>query len=400
MQTVWDRYQNVIAQGCLTNSKHPRSHIRGVYPPVVRCAYGATVVDHNDRAYVDYICGLGTNLLGYGNAAVAKRIVEMAGLGYSPSFGTEAEVNAAEKLLGLFPWAEKVKFCKTGSIACDGAVKIARAHTGRKLVLSDGYHGHGDIFIGLTEPALGVDRSPHVQKLSDYKGDYTDVAAVIIEPIITDDSPERIAWLRALREATQKAGAMLIFDEVITGFRWLKWSVSNYFQIEPDLLCLGKAIGGGMPLAAILGRTDAMNKEYFLSSTYAGEILSLVACQEVIHQLTQGPFKLDELWKQAGEFRDAMNLACAGVVQFEGYNTRGVIKADDEMKKALFFQEMCKAGVIFGPSWFFSFAHFRHTEGTLRICEHVVDKIRVGGARLEGQLPILPFAQKMREQKP
>jgi glutamate-1-semialdehyde 2,1-aminomutase len=399
MSKLWTRYQNVIAQGCLTNSKHPRSHIQGVYPKTIKYAIGACVYDESDKQYVDFICGLGTNLLGYGNSAIAKRVGEFMHLGYSPSFGTAAEVIAAEKLVSLFPFAEKIKFLKTGSEACLAAIKIARAHTGRSLVLSDGYHGFGDAFINLTEPALGVDRTVNTRKLIDYDGDFSNVAAVIVEPIITDASQERLEYLRDLKAKCNNAGALLIFDEVITGFRYPKFSVSNYYGIEPDLIVLGKAMAGGFPLACVGGKTAVMDGEYFVSSTYAGEILSLTACSEVINQLTKGSYKLEELWRQGGDFIRDFNTLCGGLVWIEGYNTRGVIKAKDDMTKALFFQECCKAGVIFGPSWFYNFQHENYKDVVVAAVRHVIGKIRLGAVKLEGEMPQLPFAQKQREAK-
>jgi glutamate-1-semialdehyde 2,1-aminomutase len=397
--SLWQRYKQVIAQSCLTNSKHPRTHVQGVYPAVVDYGMGAQVFDENGKSYIEYICGLGTNLLGYGNAAIAKRIQELLHVGFAPSFGTRYEVELAEKLTQIFPFTEKIKFLKTGSEACSAAIKIARAHTGRKLVLSAFYHGWHDPFVNLTEPAVGVDRTVNTKSLDSYSGDLADVAAVIIEPVATDASKERVEYLRELRERCTKAGTVLIFDEVITGFRYPRFSVSNYYEIYPDLIVLGKAMGGGLPLACVGGKTEIMSGDWFVSSTHAGEILSLAAGLEVINQLTKGTYKLEELWKQGGAFRDEMNQMCQGLVTFNGYNTRGTITGKDDMTKALFMQECCKAGVIFGPSWFYNFCHERHKDAVMATVRHVTGKIRFGAVKLEGNLPSSPFAQKVRDQR-
>jgi glutamate-1-semialdehyde aminotransferase len=370
-----------------------------VYPQVIKRAIGTVLYDEHDNSYIDFCGGLGTNLLGYGNSAIAKRVGEFLHLGLCPSFGTEAEVIAAEKLAALFPFTEKFKFLKSGSEACSAAIKIARAHTGRSLVISESYHGWHDPFVNLTEPAIGVDRTVNTRSLANYDGDFSDVAAVIIEPIVTDTGQERLEWLRALREKCTKAGAMLIHDEIVTGFRVPKFSMSNYYGIEPDLIVLGKAMAGGFPLACVGGKANVMDGKFFVSSTYAGEILSLIACSEVINQLTRGTYKLEELWKQGGAFRDEVNGLCDGLITFNGYNTRGTITGRDDLTKALFFQECCKARVIFGPSWFYNFQHEQHKDAVLATVRHVIGKIKLGAVKLEGEMPRVAFAQQQREAK-
>ncbi len=397
------RAQDAIAQGALTNSKRVSCHVEGVYPSHLSRGRGCHVWDTSGKKYVDHICGLGTNLLGYANERVNAAIFEQMQKGASLSLGTTLEVEAAEKLKELFPFVDVVKFLKSGSEACSAAIRIARAATGRPLVLSEGYHGWHDAFVSLTPPALGVPLEDGsfpigyaMAKLGSYAFECGDVAAIIVEPIITDASRERIEWLKQLREECTKHGVLLIFDEIITGFRTPKYSVAAQCGIEPDLICLGKAIANGMPLAAVGGKYAVMNcGEYFVSSTYAGETLSLAAAKATM-TLLQTKYSLEDLWLYGADFRDRFNALWPGGVTIEGYPSRGAFKGDATVK-ALFFQEACKAGVLFGPSFWFAFDHVGEYKATLDLCRDILTRVRLGEVKLEGLMPQSPFAQKVRE---
>ncbi len=260
------RAQNCIAQNYLTNSKRPESLIKGVFPTHVSGGRGCYLFDTKGKKYLDFIAGLGTNLLGYAHTKVNAAIASQMEKGASHSLASTIELDAAEKLKELFPFVDCVKWLKTGSDACSAAVRIARAYTGRDLILSEGYHGWSDAFVSLTPPALGVPMPTPMGLLKDFELD-RNVAAVIVEPIVTDMSETRIEWLRRLRAECTKHGVLLIFDEIITGFRFPGYSVAQHFGITPDLICLGKAIANGMPLAAVGGKYAVMNcGEYFISS--------------------------------------------------------------------------------------------------------------------------------------
>lgn len=395
------RAQDAIAQGYLTNSKRPQSHVKGVYPTHVSHGRGARLWDHEGRSYLDFICGLGTNLLGYGNTRIAAAMAAEIERGYCHSFATHHEVEAAEKLKELFPFVEAVKFLKSGSEACSAAIRIARAATGRKWILSDGYHGWHDDFVSLTAPAIGVVPDKYgrnIRHISDERMavcSFDEVAAVIVEPVITDCSDERRRWLQDLRARCTKHGVLLIFDEVITGLRWPRFSVAAHWSITPDLIVLGKALGGGMPLAAVGGRYSVMNAaEYFVSSTYAGETLSLVAAKTAM-TLLQTRYSLDDLWERGRAFLDSFNALAPDLLRIEGYPTRGAFKGE-LLTKALFFQEMCEAGVLFGPSWFYNFDLASEAVGVLDGCRDVLTKIRLGQVTLRGEMPQSPFAEKVR----
>lgn len=390
------RAQACIAQNYLTNSKRPEALIKGVYPTHVSRGQGCFLWDHKGKRYTDFITGLGTNLLGYANLRVNYAIATQMQFGASHSLATHVELDAAEKLKELFPFVDAVKWTKTGSDACSAAVRIARAKTGRKWILSEGYHGTDDGFTSLNEPALGCLSSDDLLYMKMPAAVSYDVAAVIVEPVMTDHSEDRKRWLWALKAECEKYGALLIFDEIITGFRWPQYSVSEYWGITPDLICLGKAMANGMPLACVAGKYDVMNcGEYFISSTYAGETLSLAAAKETM-TLLQTQHSVEWLWANGQKFLDEFNVLWPERIRIEGYPTRGVFKGDD-LVKALFWQEACKAGILFGPSWWMNFPLVEESKGVMEAVKAIIARIVRDEVKLEGEMPQSPFAQKARE---
>lgn len=392
------RQRTSIAQGALTNSKRPECFVNGVYPQHLVKGQGCRVYDDLGNVFVDYICGLGSNLLGYANAQVNAAVWERAQLGATLSLSTPLEIEVAELVKMQFPFIDRMKFLKTGSDACSAAIRIARAATGKRVVISDGYHGWHDDFVSLTPPALGVPYRDWIRSLDGSKYDKDDIAAVIIEPVNLDYSPERIEWLRTIREETANAGVLLIFDEVITGFRFPQGSVYKYTGVEPDLICLGKAMGNGLPISCVGGPTKIMEcGEYFVSSTFAGETLSLAAAKAVL-TLIGDKYRIEDLWEHGGMFLKKFNSIWPEKLTIQGYPSRGAFKGDDVVK-ALFWQEAVKAGLLFGPSWFYSFAHIGTNDMVISSCEDILHKIKMGEVRLEGEMPKAPFAQQLREKK-
>ena len=400
------RAQKCIAQTYLTNSKRPESLVKGVYPTHLKKGRGCYVWDHAGKKYMDFITGLGTNLLGYANETVNSAVISALGDGNLFSLGSEHEVLTAEKLKELFQFVDCFKFLKSGSEACSAAIRIARAHTNRDVILSEGYHGWHDEFVSLSSPAIGV---PAVHRSIDWKTSYrldkyewpeeygwSKVAAVIIEPIITDLSPARIEWLKELREKCTNNGVLLIFDEIITGFRFPKFSVAAYTGITPDLICLGKAMANGFPLAAVGGKFNVMNgQEYFVSSTYAGCIDALVACRKVC-ELLQKSYNLGDLWERGGDFMKAFNSIWPEKITIEGYPTRGIFKGDMDVRNLL-MQEACFAGILLGPSPWFNFPLAKESFGVIDTLRDIIHNIQKGSVSLVGDAPQSPFAQRVRE---
>jgi glutamate-1-semialdehyde 2,1-aminomutase len=398
---IWDRAQRSIAQGALTNSKHPQNLMYGLYPTHIKHGQGCHLYDSKDRRYLDYICGLGANFFGYGNDSIGRELIKHIYGGFSHSLPTHHEVEAAEALKQIFPFAERVKFLKTGSDACAAAVKFARAANPKEemLCLSDAYHGWHDMFVSMTPPAKGVPKHPQIEqlKLELDPEQIKRASCVIIEPVITDDSRERVEWLNRLRALCTKHQTLLIFDEVITGFRYRKFGVTNAFGIVPDLICIGKALANGLPLAAVCGISAVMDdRSVFVSSTYAGEVLSLVAAKKVVELLLKdSKYDLNHLWNLGEHFKTEFNRV-SDDVKIEGYGTRGIFKGDDE-KVALFFQEMAKADVLFCKSWFYNVPLTKHQDHVLDCIDTVSGKIRRGDVKLEYPIPNTPFSMEVRK---
>ncbi len=397
-ETWQNREELSIAQGALTNSKRPSCFVKGVYPTHLTKGSGAHVWDSNQRRYVCFIRGLGADLLGYGHTEIGHAVQNAYNRGPTLSLNTETEVLAAEKVKEIIPFASHVRFLKTGSEACLAALRIARAKTGRNKVLSDGYHGWADEFVSMTPPALGVFGVHAIEAFKDLSQIDERTAAVIIEPVATDYSEARIAELREIRERCTKVGAALIFDEIITGFRFPKLTVACEYNITPDLICLGKALGGGLPLSVVAGSEEFMEcGEWFISSTHAGEQCSLSAATKFM-ELMQTKYDVRELWEHGAKFISGFNSLWPEKITIQGYPARGVF-VGDLTTKALLWQEACKAGILLGSSFFLSFAHIGELDGVLSSLKDIISRIQIGAVKLEGELPTTPFSQRVRGNK-
>jgi len=395
-----NRAENAIGQGTTTNSKHWNSHVKGVYPTHIKASTGPYLIDTENKKYVDFAGGLGTNLLGYGHPLIESEVEKYRHQGKSPSLPHILEVEVAEKLKQCFSWTQRWKFLKTGTEATLASLRMARAYTERNVILSEYYHGWADIFTSLTPPAKGVPPHEYIKPLTlEYLTKYPlSVAAIITEPIAIDASKERIDYLNRLRRICDENGILLIFDEIITGFRYKSLSVSKHYNVIPDLITIGKACGNGYPLAAVGGPKEILDNDYFVSSTYAGEITALAACNAVIDTIRTKPeFHIDRLWEAGEKFLKGFNEASKELsFHIEGYPTRGVFKGNEE-NIALFFQEACLAGILFGKSWFISHSHIPLLENTLESCKDIILKMSKTKPKLLGELPRSPFSMKARK---
>lgn len=391
------RARQSIAMGSLTNSKRPESFVKGVYPTHLLSADGATLLDTAGNKYLDFVAGLGTNLLGYGNPDIASAVYSAYKKGATLSLSSVDEIVLAEKFKEIVPFVERIKLLKTGSEGCTAAVRIARAYNGRKTILRQGYSGWHDEFISQMPPALGVVNSFNIRAFTDIEDIDDTVSAVIIEPVITDYSMDRIRWLKRLRDTCTRNKTVLIFDETITGLRFPSYSVAGWCGTNPDLIIMGKALGGGMPISIVGGLKEIMEcGEYFVSSSFAGERISICAATKTI-SLLQTKFKIQDLWNSGMEFMRRFNEMDLGV-KIVGYPTRGLLVGDD-LKKGLFMQEACKAGLLFGASWFYSFPLMEKMNSIFDTLKDISLILKIGKIKLEGELPKSPFAQQIRSTK-
>lgn len=293
---LFERASAVIPTASQTFSKSSTQYVRGASPLFLREGRGAHVWDVDGNRYLDHVLALLPVVLGYCDPDVDAAITSQLARGISFSLPTTLEVELAERLVALIPCAEMVRFGKNGSDATSAAVRVARAATGRDRVALTGYHGWHDWYIGTTTRDLGVpaavaslsatfpfnDADALEVLLRDDPGGF---AAVVLEPAgATEPEP---GFLERVRELTERHGVVLIFDEIVTGFRISLGGAQEHYGVTPDLATFGKAMGNGMPISALVGRRDLMSllSEVFFSGTFGGEALSLAASIATIDKL-------------------------------------------------------------------------------------------------------------------
>jgi glutamate-1-semialdehyde 2,1-aminomutase len=296
-EAAFERAKRVIPGG--VNSPVRAFRSVGGTPVFVREANGCMLVDIDGNAYIDYVMSWGPLILGHANPLVIAAVRDAAERGTSFGAPTEAETELAELVISMVPSIEKVRFCSSGTEATMSALRLARGFTGRSKVIKFAgcYHGHGDAFLisagsgaltngvpdspGITE---GVARDTIVIDYNDAQGVWNAFAAVIVEPYVGNMGlvlplPD---FLPALRAACTRYGSVLIFDEVMTGFRVAPGGVQEREGITPDLTTLGKIIGGGLPVGAFGGRGDIMSRlspegPVYQAGTLSGNPLAMAA---------------------------------------------------------------------------------------------------------------------------
>ncbi len=386
--------------------------VEGAYPVFLERGHGCRVWDVDGREYVDYILGLASITLGYGYPAVAEAVRAQIDAGSIFSLPHPLEAEIAERLTEVIPCAEMVRFLKTGSEANTAAVRVARAATGRDTIVYCGYHGWHDWYAVTTPRSKGIPKATNdlivpfgfndltslEAALEQHRGQ---VAAVIMEAVLLDE-PAR-GFLEGVRAAAHRHGAVLIFDEIVSGFRWAVGGAQEYFGVVPDLATFGKGMANGLPLAAVVGRTELMREfeDIFVSSTFGGDTLALAAARAVLAEYRLRPV-IEHLWKIGRRFQDGFRRAVSrtGVpVECVGFpvHPKIVFKNEgDEVRRllmSLFLQETARRGVIFHFAGFnVSFSHrdadvdetLVACEEALRILAQALDDGRIA-ERLDGK---------------
>src|SRR5690349_15731826 len=310
---IFERAEKVLVGG--VNSPVRAFRSVGGDPLIIERGSGQYLYDADGNELLDYVCSWGAILLGHSNATIAEAIADQARRGTSFGVTTELELELATLIRQAIPFLEKIRFVSSGTEATMSAVRLARGVTKRDFIVKfEGcYHGHADSFLsqaGSGLATLGIAECPGVPQalagltlnvpfndlpavervFSAHKGK---IAAVIVEPIAANMGvvPAETGFLKGLQQIAHKNGALLIVDEVITGFRLLNGSAQELLGIEGDLTTLGKVIGGGVPVAAYAGRTELMNHVAPLGSVYqagtlAGNPLAMRAGIAALKQLT------------------------------------------------------------------------------------------------------------------
>lgn len=383
-QELYERALKRIPWGTQTNAKRPDESLAGVQPWFIEKAEGCRICDVDGNWYIDFRSGLGPIILGYKYKEVDDAVRRQMEKGVLFSMASPLELEVAEKLCGMILGLEKVRFLKTGSEVNNAALRLARAYTGRDKIVTCGYHGHGDWF------ACGVGPEPRwfpregngVPRALDelaYRVDYgnvellreifeeagDEIAAMIM---VAYDWHDRVAddFVRLARELTEAHGAVLIFDQVLTGFRIATGGAQQYFRVIPDLTTYAKSIANGYPLAAYGGRADIMDKlnDVLLTSTYAGETLSLSASSVVLDIIGKEKV-VDQIWEMGTRLQVGFNAIAA---EF-GFDARSIglppaprfrFSADesvDASARQIFFRELYSRGIFASDPFLISFSH-------------------------------------------
>jgi len=365
---AWLERSKKVIPGCAqTFSKGYTQYVQGVAPIFLQRGKGCRVWDVDGNEYIDYVQGLLPNILGYAhdevNAAASAQLAE----GHSFSLPHPLEVQLAERLTRLIPCAEMVRFGKNGSDVTSGAVRAARAFTGRDRIACCGYHGWQDWYIGSTTRNAGVpkavrdlthpfpynDLASLEKVLEKHPGEF---AAVIMEPVNFVEPAH--GFLEGVKHIAQRHGALLIFDEICVGFHFGLGGAQKLFGVTPDLACFGKAMGNGFPISCVLGRSDVMRTfdEIFFSFTFAGEVASMAAAMKVLDILEQtdslarlesnGRMLQDGINAMAKEAGLGQRIRAVGRPQWSLLKFADENGADSPLLKNLFQQEAVKRGVL------------------------------------------------------
>jgi glutamate-1-semialdehyde aminotransferase len=374
-QELWARAQNVIPLGTQTLSKSPTQFVQGAVPIYLERGRGSHVWDVDGNEWVDYPMALGPVILGHAEPVVNDAILAQLEDGITFTLMHPLEVEVAERIVALCPGVEAVRFGKSGSDALSAAVRVARAHTGRDVVLAAGYHGWHDWYVGTTTRDDGVPGAvaalTEVFRFNDLDAlgaaldrHAGEIAAVVIEPSGADVPAP--GYLQQLVDSTRAAGAIAVFDEVITGFRLAVGGARERYGVIPDLSCYGKALGNGMPISAVAGSWAVMRsfEDVFFSGTHGGEALSLAAARAVLDTLADGAV-LREIEARGRRMLDGVRAGIDrhGVgrrVTVGGEPQRAVVgfTGDDALVVKSFVQQtLAQHGCLFNGSMFICARH-------------------------------------------
>ncbi len=397
-----------------TYSKSYRYFCRGVAPSYMDHGEGCYIYDVDGNKFIDFMCALGPITVGYNDPAVNEAVINQVHKFASGSLQSELEVQLAEKLCEIIPCAEMVRFVKNGGDATTAAIRLARAFTGREVVLMSGYHGMHDWSIGASQNNKGVPKA--VCELTKYftyndladleaKLRENEVAAVILEPIQSNGPKE--GYLEAVKELTHKYGAILIFDEVVSGFHYALGGAQEVFGVSPDLVAFGKGMGNGYPISAVAGRKDLLEQieqGVFISTTFGGDSIAMAASLATLNILSQPGF-YDHILKIGTMIRNGIQeridkydlndvLSVSGMpvhcgLAFEGHGSLSYLDI-----QSVYSQTMIQNGILVFAIYFLNSHHTEKeaqayldaTDKAFALIRKAIDADSVDGILLGGKV--------------
>lgn len=393
-ESFFTRAQELIPGG--VNSPVRACKSVGCNPLFITKGTGSRIIDADGNKFIDFVCSWGPMILGHNQPTVVEAVQKALADGTSFGAPTPLEVELAELVVDALPAVEKVRFVNSGTEATMSAIRLARGYTGKNVVIKfDGcYHGHADSFLvkaGSGVITLGIPGTPGVPEdivkntvsipynneeilEKTLRDDSLDIACVIVEPVAANMGvvPPNQGFLEKLRVLTTELGIILIFDEVITGFRLSYGGAQQKFNVMPDLTCLGKIIGGGLPVGAYGGKKEIMNHiapdgPVYQAGTLSGNPLAMAAGVATLKQLREPGFYkalnakaetfAEELRQLAGKYLGPTVLNRAGSVMTTFFGVDTVTDFDSAMKAdtdqfSFFYREMLEQGIYLAPSQF------------------------------------------------
>ncbi len=375
------RTLDVFPGGAQTESKRWCRYVEGSYPRYIMSGHGAYIND-GEKDYCDWSGSLGANLLGHGEPRVVEAVRKQLAKGNLFICPSPLETELGERLRSLIPCLEQIRFLKSGSEACGAAVRIARAYTGRTKIISIGFHGHFDIFAAASPHDKGCPQSRKdeiiVLQYNDWDSLYEcflghkprpgreskdikpcDIAAVIVEPLVLD--PPKPMYLEKMRTLCDRFGVVLIWDEVVSGFRTREYTASNWLHIKPDLMCLGKAMANGLPISVVGGKKELMQtllNGAFVSSTFGADLASMAAAMRVL-DILEADHVIDHIWDVGRQLQEQFDALTQGLDKTKciGYPCRTYLDFPSVIHRSVFWEQMIKRGVFVGYNNFPVLAH-------------------------------------------
>lgn len=368
-----ERATRVTVNGSQTLSKRAEAFAAGVFPTAVISGNGCRIRTIDNSEMIDFICGLGALLLGHAHPHIEEAIIRQLKDGPLCSLPHKIEAEVSERFCHA-TGHEMIRWVSTGSEACTGAMRIARASTKREIIITSdqSYHGWHDVFAASRPIRPGIPDAMHglidtfryndLGHLREVLGQYRgNVACVILEPCL-HEAPAP-GFLQGVKELAHEYGALFILDEMILGLRMAIGGGSEYFNVMPDIATYGKSLGGGLPLGCIVGKREYMEHSWFVSGTFSGNPLSLAACNAVLDIYQSEPI-IETLWARGRQLQDGFNRIAQGLdvpVLCDGYPVKPRIRFDfmngqgdndnrSILAMSLFLQGTALRGILWHPA--------------------------------------------------
>jgi len=385
-----------LSPGGMMGIRRPYNFVEGEYPIFIQSGYGGHIVDVDGNDYIDMLCSYGPIILGHKEKEIDDAVVEQMKHGFCFSLVQPVQNELEKKLREVIPCAEMSILVKTGTDATSCAVRIARGYTKRSKILRCGYHGwadwcvevHGGVLEKTYQDTLEFHYNdlPALEKLlEDNKGE---VAAIIITPIghplAKPVEEPNAGYLEGVRRLADKHDAVLIFDEIRSGFRISLGGAQERYKVTPDMACVGKAMANGYPISAVVGKEKFMKvveKEVFISSTFFPNSLEMIAALKTI-EISKRENVCDSIWKRGTEFNNGLQRVIdkhklpikvskvppMPYLTFDSDET-GLYKK----RRTLFYTEAIRRGLFIQPFHHWYIAH-RHTDADLARALNIVDE--------------------------